>query len=125
MQAIFHSRQYADDGWVNAYVVELVARDLRASVLVENPGYGHPPTQLLKSLVPCWRGWEGRKRWTAMEGELEIDATSDRTGHITLLLSIPGNDAVPWSAQAKILLEAGQLEEVSAAAEVFFGRCAV
>lgn len=95
MQVVFHSRSYADDGWLDAYIVDLVARDLRASVRVENPGFGAPPAQLLLALVPCWRGWDGKKSWRAIEGELEIDATSDRTGHVTLVVRIPGNSAVP------------------------------
>ena len=122
MQVVFHSRSYADDGWLDAYAVDLVARDLRASVRVENPGFGHPPTQLLQALVPCWSGWEGKKSWYSMEGELEIDATSDRTGHITLLVRIPGDSAVSWSALARVVIEAGQLEAVAQAAEAFFAK---
>lgn len=120
LQVVFHSRSYADDGWLDAYVVELVARDLRASVRVENPGFGEPPSQLLHALVPCWRGWEGKQSWRAIEGELEIDATADRTGHITLVVRIPGNPAAPWSAEARVLIEAGQLEAIAQSAEAFF-----
>jgi hypothetical protein len=121
MQVTFHSRLYAEDGWLESYVAELVATNLRASVRVENPGYGHPPTQLLQALVPVWRGWEGKKSWLSMDGELEIDATSDRTGHITLVVRIPGYaTASPWSAEANVVVEAGQIEAVAHAAEAFF-----
>jgi len=124
MQVVFHLRSYADDGWLDAYTVDLVARGLHASVRVENPGFGHPPTQLLQAIVPCWSGWEGKKSWYSMDGEVEIDATSDRTGHITLLVRIPANSAVSWSAEARVVIEAGQLEAVAQAAEAFFAKCA-
>jgi Family of unknown function (DUF6228) len=125
MQVNFHSRVYADDGWLYSYVVELSARDFRASVRVENPGFGHPPTQLFQELVPYWTGWKGQKSWRSLEGELEIDATCDLTGHITLLISIPANGHTLWSAQAGVLIEAGQLEAVARSADIFFARRAV
>lgn len=123
MQVVFHSRSYAEDGWPDSYAVDLVAPNLRATVRVENPGYGHPPAQLLQALVPVWRGWQGKKSWCSMEGELEIDATSDHTGHITLLIRIPGYvQATPWSAEANVVVEAGQIEAVAHAAESFFAK---
>jgi Family of unknown function (DUF6228) len=68
----------------------------------------------------------GRKETLGSDGgELEIEATSDRTGHITLLFCIPHNYAMPWSAQARVLVEAGQIERLANAAEAFFGRRAV
>jgi len=59
-----------------------------------------------------------------MEGELEIDATSDRTGHITLTVKMPeyAHATAPWSAEARVLIEAGQLAAVAKEAEAFFAK---
>jgi len=129
-QLVFHSRRYAADGWLESYTVDSVAPDLRASVRVGNPGYGHPPSDLLSQLASSWSGWTGKKSWGSMEGELSIDATSDRTGHVTLAarLTAPWTghvEAAPWSVEARIFLEAGQLAAVAREAEAFFARRAV
>ena len=122
-QVVFHSPEYGDDGWLESYAVDLLGQGLHASVRVENPGYGHPPSHLLRELAACWKGWLGAKTWYSMEGELAIDATADSTGHTTLAVRVPGNNTVPpWSAEVKVVIEAGQLEALAQESEVFFAR---
>jgi Family of unknown function (DUF6228) len=122
--AAFHSRQYEIDGWLSSYTVELTAPNFHASTSVENPGYGHPPSQLFADLAVNWAGWRGTKAWLSLEGELEIQATADSTGHITLNFKVPAYSAGPsaWSAQCAILVEAGQLEHLANESAEFFGR---
>jgi hypothetical protein len=121
VQVTFHSRRIDADGWVNSYAVELAASDLRASTVVENPGYGHPPSQLLSELAANWRGWKGVNSWSAVEGELKIDASCDSLGHVTLLFTIPAYASQKeWSAAASVVCEAGQLEAVAREASAFF-----
>jgi hypothetical protein len=123
LKATFHSRRFRSDGWLESYAVELQALELRASTRVENPGYGHPPSKLFSELASSWRGWRGSKEWQALEGELELKATSDSTGHVTLRVRIPGySDAVNWSAEARVLIEAGHLEQLAREASAFFSR---
>lgn len=123
LKASFHSRHYDSSGWLESYVIELEAIDFRAKTRVENPGYGHPPSQLLEELAVSWTGWQGIKRWRAMEGELELEATSDRLGHVTLTVTIPKSaDQGQWSARVEITIEAGQLERLAAEAGAFFER---
>ena len=60
-----------------------------------------------------WRGWEGEFSWRTLEGEFGMTATSDRLGHIELLVDIK-SDAYPrdWELQARLHLEAGSLEQL-------------
>ena len=120
VRAVFRSRQFAD-GWLQSYALELEAPDFHASTRVENPGYGHPPSQLFQELATHWSGWSGPKVWRAMEGELEIAATSDSVGHIKFELKVPTySEASHWSASAWVVVEAGQLERLAREAQAFF-----
>lgn len=40
LKATFHSRRFGSDGWLDSYILDLEAIDFRASVNVQNPGYG-------------------------------------------------------------------------------------
>lgn len=124
VEATFHSRRYESDGWLQCFSIELAAPSFRASVTVENPGYGHPPSQLFGELAGNWRGWQGAKTWLSLEGELEIQATSDSTGHVTLQFKVPAYVAGPsaWSAQCSVVVEAGQLERLAQESHEFFGK---
>ena len=123
LKATFHSRRYGSDGWLDSYAMDLEAIDFRASVRVQNPGYGHPPTQLFNEMAADWKGWSGKKSWNALDGELEMEATADSIGHVTLRLTIPGYESSQlWSAQGRLLVEAGQLERLAQDAEHFFAR---
>lgn len=123
LKASFHSRHYDSSGWLEWYVIELEALDFHAKTRVENPGYGHPPSQLFEELAVIWKGWEGTKTWFAMEGELELEAISDRIGHVTLTVAIPASASErQWSARVAVTIEAGQLERLAAEAGAFFAR---
>ena len=110
LQASFHSRHYDSSGWLESYVIELEALDFHAKTRVENPGYGHPPSQLFEDLAASWKGWEGIKSWFAMEGELDLEATSDRIGHVTLTVAIPASaNQRQWSARVAVTMKPGSL----------------
>jgi Family of unknown function (DUF6228) len=123
LKACFCSRRYDGSGWLESYAIELEALDFHASIRIENPGFSQPPTQLFDELATSWAGWEGVKTWLAMEGELELKATCDRIGHVTLAVSIvPYAQSGQWSAQAGVTIEAGQLERLATEARLFFAR---
>lgn len=122
-KVVFHSRKYDESGWLDSYAIDLEASNFQASTRVENPGYGHPPSQLFNELAAQWSGWKGSKKWCALEGELEIEATSDSLGHIKIEFKVPGySESTGWSAIAWLVVEAGQLERLSVEANAFFNR---
>ena len=119
----FHSPKYDEAGWLDSYAIDLEAHDFRASTRVENPGFGHPPTQLFSQIAAHWSGWKGSEKWCAPEGELDIEATSDALGHIKLEFKVPGYSlSKGWSAAAWLVVEAGQLERLAGEANEFFNR---
>jgi hypothetical protein len=123
LKASFHSRHYDSSGWLESYAIELEALDFHVQARVGNPGYGHPPSQLFEEIAVSWTGWEGTKSWFSMEGELELEATSDRTGHVTLTVAIPASaNQRQWSARVAVTIEAGQLERLAEEAGAFFER---
>jgi len=99
--------------------------DLNFSAAAEvYSGYadGHP-APLFVQMGECWRGWPGELHWVSLEGEMGLHCTQDRTGHVSIrdeLHSGPMED--DWSAEATVMTEAGQLEEISRRAVAFFGQ---
>ncbi len=120
-EVIFKARVMDANGSVDSYQIHLRAQGMNATAFVENPGYGHPPTQLFSETATSWTGWNGQKAWDAMEGELRIEATSDSLGHITFKFMIPGfSGRTDWSATASVVCEAGQLQGIANEAKLFF-----
>lgn len=77
-------------------------------------------------VAQSWRGWDGVKEWTSLEGEFELRATSDRLGHVTLGYTLrSGHGQYDWCVTGAVELEAGQLERVAADAEGFIRATAV
>jgi Family of unknown function (DUF6228) len=66
-----------------------------------------------------WKGWEGSKNWRSLEGELYIDAHSDRLGHVYLIVRLSDGAPARWTLEANLVLEAGMLAELAARAREF------
>jgi hypothetical protein len=86
--------------------------------------YEYEPVHLkafFANLAADWKGWKGKREWSSLEGELSLSATIDTTGHITLSVRIrSGPYPFDWSLFAALLLEAGQLDRISASINSFF-----
>ena len=74
--------------------------------------YG-PPSPLFAEMADAWRGWEGTKEWTALEGELCLKASHDRLGHINLEVRMRSGHPADWQLETSLELQAGQLEALS------------
>jgi uncharacterized protein DUF6228 len=66
----------------------------------------------LAGLAKDWRGWQGARTWTSMEGEMTLEASHDGLGHVTIAVTLrraerPG-DPDAWSARIVLTLEAGE-----------------
>lgn len=64
-----------------------------------------------------WKGWEGEFFFNSDDKNLELTASSDRLGHITLeiKLSSPNRNFNVWKLETFILIQAGQLEGIEKA----------
>lgn len=70
-------------------------------------------------LAADWRGWAGTREWSALEGELRLTARTDRTGHTYMRVQLRDGAPAHWTAEAELVLEAGQLGRLAAAAQAF------
>lgn len=77
--------------------------------------------RLFKRMADAWDGWPGAMMWSSLENEMELVATHDRLGHITLGLKLrhPGI-AEPWDMQAHVTVDAGQLDRIAQEMDLFF-----
>lgn len=118
----FHSPRHDVDGYLDSYSISLSARNLSASIEVENPPFGASPQRLFQQISNDWRGWRGEKEWQAIEGECGIKATSDALGHITLSVDLhPYPGAELWHVNMKVVVDAGSLDLLASEAKLFFG----
>lgn len=59
-----------------------------------------------------WRGWNGERAWSSLEGELGLAARHD--GHVRIRVSLQDSTHSTWTATAELKLDAGeQLAEAS------------
>lgn len=117
----FHSRSFSSDGWLSSYVLTGEGPGFSGEIEVVNLPYGTSPAALLKEVAEEWSGWKGEKNWGAIEGEFYLSATCDSLGHVTFVIALNPNGFHPsWSASLSLAVEAGQLEELSKDAALFF-----
>jgi hypothetical protein len=76
--------------------------------------------QFFKEIAASWRGWEGEKAWTSLEGELSLACTSDGLGHTTIEVTLHGVGAGGWSVRDVFHVDAGQLEQIASDVKKFF-----
>ena len=93
----------------SSFTASLVSSHFSGRVVVSTYCSGSP-SPLFEEMAREWRGWENAKTWAALEDELTLTATSDRIGHVTLLVIMRNYiDAANWRLEATLHLEAGQL----------------
>ncbi len=75
-------------------------------------------TKFFEELAENWKGIDGEKVWTSLEGEFKLVCTSDSLGHFGIRVTIR-NDLDTLSIKT-IYVEAGQLEKIAAEVKAFF-----
>jgi hypothetical protein len=100
-------------------LVTVTGADLLASAEVAHIGGGDGLNAYWADLAESWRGWSGEKAWRSIEGDLDFSATSDRTEHVTLKVTLAYRAPWRWQTQAILAIEAGQLDGFAAGALAF------
>ncbi len=72
-----------------------------------------------EDLATNWKGFEGEKTWSSLEGEFSLVCKSDNTGHFELEAKIT-NIYDTMCARKSIYIESGQLENIALKAKNFF-----
>ncbi len=100
-------------------LVTATGTDLLASAEVAHIGGGDGLNGYWADLAKSWRGWSGEKTWRSIEGDFGFSATSDRTGHVTLKVTLAFRAPWRWQTQVVLAIEAGQLDGLAAGALAF------
>ncbi len=90
------------------------ARDYAFSCLYEDAA---SLVAFFGKLASDWRGWSGVHAWESLEGELSLQASADRLGHITLRVGLRSVDPPTWAVDAALELDAGGLDRVAKAVQ--------
>jgi hypothetical protein len=70
-----------------------------------------------------WRGWQGAKVWESLEGELRLEMTIDRSGHVTFRVQMWSTfKHDEWRLDTRIGLDAGSLEALASEARRLWGQ---
>lgn len=118
---VFFEREFDKKEWLTHYKVTIQAPDMNGTVRVENPPAGRSPLHLFQSIQKEWRGWKGEKGWGALEGEFDLSASSDKTGHITLKARLFSGYSPPSSKlEIELIVESGQTDSIAKKAQEFF-----
>lgn len=72
-----------------------------------------------EDLARNWKGFDGEKKWSSLEGEFSLVCTADKTGHFELEATIR-NIEDTRCARKSIFIESGQLEGIVLEARKFF-----
>jgi len=114
------------------YEVRVDTGNCGAKRIVETPPYLNNlgPARLFRDAACHCKGWEGSKSWESSKGELRLEITTDRVGHVFVVVQV-GSDFCetsdysgpdPWRIVAQITLEAGQLKTVARQMKSWFSR---
>jgi hypothetical protein len=76
--------------------------------------------EFFRDLAAHWRGWDGKKTWGLLEGDLVVEFSHDRIGHVRTVVKMrpPMPDA--WSVAATLTVDPVALEKLAVDADRFF-----
>jgi len=110
------------DGGLDYYSVAVIGSEVNIQTRVYS--YLSPDMSVyFQEIAQAWRGWEGKKCWSSLEGEFALMATADRTGHIFLGFQLRSPDqgsGYDWCFSGTLLLEAGSLDGIAKKAKAFW-----
>lgn len=100
------------DGIFLAAEVAVRADGLTASTSAILMGRDQDLGRYFSGLAADWRGWQGVRRWEALEHQVELEASHDGRARVTLAVTIRRSRAAfaadAWSARVVIAIEAGE-----------------
>jgi hypothetical protein len=98
------------------WLVTISLPNLSASAEVDVFAYDGERTLalLFRRLAEDWRGWDGERGWSSLEGDFDLSATHDGLGHVALAVRLrSGPYEEDWLVQGTIWVDAGQLNAVA------------
>jgi hypothetical protein len=102
--------------------ISVVGRDHSASRTVYAYTDALGIVRMFADAARDWKGWDGNRVWQSLEGELRLEMSTDRRGHVSLRAEIRsdpgGSDA--WRLDAEVALDAGQLDDIATRARAMW-----
>jgi hypothetical protein len=104
------------------YHVTLRENEFTAS----RPVYAFDPTgnslsKFFSELLADWKGWDGVRAWSSLEGEFRRTCEHDGLGHVTTTATLLSNPlGRGWLGQIRLDMAAGNLDEIAAEVARFF-----
>jgi hypothetical protein len=77
--------------------------------------------QFFEGLAADWRGWEGERTWASLEGDIELAASHNKLGRVTVVVRLRNEQwsgVSRWSAAADLVVDAGALDRIAREAAV-------
>ena len=75
--------------------------------------------KFFEDLARNWKGFDGEKEWSSLEGEFSLSCSTDNLGHFALEATIRNNEDTRY-ARKTFLIESGQLEKIALETKIFF-----
>lgn len=69
-----------------------------------------PVSAFFCEMAQAWTDWDGVKRWTSLDGEFNLSATTSRLGHVALKIKLA---TLTSTMSTNLALEAGSLERIA------------
>ena len=90
-------------------------KTLALSAVVEVEDFGFEGlVGYFSEMARQWRGWKGALTYESIEGQLQLESTSDTSGHIFLKVSLREDlGGADWLVSGVLFLEAGLLQQVA------------
>jgi Family of unknown function (DUF6228) len=102
---------HQDDEYVQAARVIVKAAGMEAVTIVTLSGGPWDPARFMAGLAADWRGWDGKRIWKALEGEMEIEASHDGS-RVLISVTVRRPDMTfaedAWCARIAFTLEPGE-----------------
>jgi hypothetical protein len=119
----FHSRSPEDrSAPIYSFVVRVTDHHLSAETVVYAGDGASGLVRMFEDMSQKWAGWSGNISWGSLENELELACGHDRFGHIGIRVILqPSHYADSWRAEATVVTEAGQLENIALEMAAFIG----
>jgi hypothetical protein len=98
-------RRHVDPGEPWSFSAELALPTATASGSVWEYGPGIAP--FFRSLANDWKGWEGERSYSSLEGQLHLQCRHDGKGIVELQVTLGKPEPPSWALSATMTIGAG------------------
>ena len=78
--------------------------------------------KLFENLGQNWKGWEGVKSWSSLEGDFTLSCSADKLGHVFMAIELVNRTVEPnWTIKTSLQIDSGSLETVLSQAKSLLG----